>query len=228
MTNQLTASGMVAAVTLSFAVDANAAIYRVSPAETDVLAGTTTSLSAEVETEAGDNVVGFGYFSFAVDLTVTGTAGATATDIANILINETAFDDLLSNSVGFPQGSQYLNIAGVTTDFMPPTFGENVGDITWLFDFDLAVPVTAELGNTITIMPSEGAMENLIANLAFDNVAPQSFGPATLTVVPEPSSATLCLVVAGVAMLTRRRLQAGSSVRTGATKARPPSARVGH
>ena len=206
MNNRLTGLRTAVAVTLLFAAHADAATYWVLPSETDVLAGATTALSVEVETEAGENVVDVGYFSFAIDLTLTGAAGAAGSDISNVVINETDFDDLSSISLGFPQGNQYRGIAGVTTDIFPPTFGETVGDITCLFHFDLMVPVTAELGDTITIIPSEGALENLIANASFDNVAPQTFQPATLTIIPEPSTLTLFgLAAAGTAMFRQRR-----------------------
>ncbi len=186
-------------------VTTEAGMYRIVPSEADVLPGTTISLSAEVLTEVGDNTVGFGYFSFALDLTLSGTAGAVGDDISNLALNVASFDDLLGNSLGFAQGNQYLGVGGVTTDFLAPTFGHNIGDITRLFDFDLTIPVTAQLGDTITITPSEGDLENLIADMSFDNVSPQIFVPTTLTVVPEPSSATLCLVITAVAMLKRRR-----------------------
>jgi hypothetical protein len=204
MTNRITASGMVVAVVFSLAAGADAAIYRVSAGVTDVLAGTTTNLSVEVETEAGDNVVGLGYFSFAVDLALSGTAGATANDISNVLINNTAFDDFSSSNMGFPNDADYLGIAGATTNFSPPTFGYNVGDLTWLFDFDLAVPVAAEVGDKITITPREGVNQNVVAG-SFANVAPQNFQPVTLTVVPEPTTAVLLGILAGAVLRRRRR-----------------------
>lgn len=204
MNNRLTGLRTAVAVTLLFAAVADAATYRVLPSESDVLPGATIGLSVEVETEAGDNVVGFGYFSFAIDLTLTGTAGAMGSDIASILINETDFDDLSGISFGFSQGNQYLGTAGLTTDFLPPTFGYNVGDIAWLFDFELVVPVAAGLGGTIIITPSEGTLENLIASETFANVAPQNFQPATLTVVPEPATGTLFMFLAAIVAYRRR------------------------
>ena len=215
MNNRITGFWASATVSLLLVASADAATYRVLPRETDVLAGTTTGLSVEVETDARDNVVNHGYFSFAIDLTLTGTAGAMGSDIRNILINEVDFDDLSSSSFGFPQGGQYLGIAGMTTDIAPPTFGHNVGDRTWLFDFELTIPETAQLYQTITITPSEGVLENLIANANFDNVSPQNLRPATLTVVPEPSSLILLTVLAGVA-LGRRRARHGSCGRSSA------------
>ena len=197
--------GVATAGLLLGALTTEAGLYGIVPSQADVLPGTTIGLSAEVVTEAGDNVIGIGYFSFALDLTLSGTAGAVGEDISNLALNVASFDDLLGNSLGFAQGDQYLGVAGVTTDIIAPTFGHNVGDITWLFNFDLTIPATAQFGETITITPSEGALENLIASMSFDNVMPQTFEPTTLTVVPEPSSATLCLVIAAVAMLKRRR-----------------------
>ena len=207
MNNRLTGLRTAVAVTLMFAAVADAATYRVLPSETDVLAGATIALSVEVETEAGDNVVGFGYFSFAIDLALTGAPWAMGSVIStdSILINETNFDDLLNISFGFPQGNQYLGIAGVTTDILPPTFGDTAGDITWLLNFELIIPVTAELGDTITITPTEGALENLIANASFDNVAPQHFQPATLTVVPEPTTLTMLIALSAALLAKRRR-----------------------
>jgi len=199
--------GLRAAVvgSLLFTAIADASIYRVMPSDTNVVAGATTGFSVEVETEAGDNVVDVGYFSFAIDLALTGTGGAMGSDVSNVLINETVFDDLSSISIGLAQGSQYLGIAGVTTDFLPPTFGNNAGDITWLFGFDLIIPLAAEPGDTITIIPSEGTLENLIANTTFDNVFPQRFESATLTVVPEPTSLLLLTLGAGVILGARQR-----------------------
>lgn len=179
---------------------ADAATYRVVPSETNVLAGSMTNLAVEVETESGDNVVGFGYFSFAIDMTLSGSAGAAGDHVSGVLINEVDFDDLLSNSVGVPFGNQYLGIAGATTDVTPPNFGSEVGDVTRLFNFNLLIPPAAEYGDTITIVPSEGTLENLIVNETFDNVAPQTYQPAMLTVVPEPTSAVMLFVAASLAV----------------------------
>ncbi len=209
MNNRLMELGAAVAASLLSATFADASIYRVLPSETDVLPGATTTLSVEVETEVGDNALGIGYFSFAIDLTLTGTAGATGSDVSNILINETDFDDLSNISFGLPQGDQYLGVAGVTTDIFPPTFGETAGDITWLFDFELMISAMAEPGDTIMIMPGEGALESLIANGSFDNVAPQTFQPATMTVVPEPTTAALLVTVLALrtVFFPRRRIR---------------------
>lgn len=181
----------------------HAAEYRVIPAETDVFAGEIVNLTVEVETEPGDNLIDVGHFSFAIDLALTGDAGATADDISNIAINEMDFDDLLSNSYGYAAGNQYLDAAGVTTDAFAPNFGSGAGDVIWLFDFDLAIPTDAPLLSTITITPGEGFLESLTVNDFFDPVSPQNFTSATLTVVPEPATALL-LLMAGLQVLSRR------------------------
>lgn len=93
----------------------------------------------------------------------------------------------------------------MTTNIFPPTFGYDVGDMTWLSRFDLTVPTTAQIGDTITITPSEGALENLIVNETFDNVAPQHFRPATVTVVPEPTTAVVLTFLTGAMLRLRRR-----------------------
>ena len=199
MTGGLTRLTAAIAASLVFHAAASAAVYMVLPTDTDVRAGTTTNLSVVVETESGDNVVGSGFFSFALDLAFSGSAGVAGEDVKNVSINETDFDKLLSNQLGHPDGNRYLGVAGVTWNVVPPTFGEKPGDMTWLFDFDLTVPVTAVFGDLIVITPDEGALENLAANGGFDNVAPQRFQPTTLTVVPEPS--TLILVPGLFALL---------------------------
>lgn len=184
---------------------AEGGIYRVVPGESDVLPGSVTTLRVEAVTEEGDNTIGIGLFSFAIDLTVAGTAGADASDISNVVANTGSFDDLSSLSLGFAQGDEYLGIAGLTTDIFPPTFGHVVGDIIPLFTFDLTISDLAMIGDTITITPSEGAVDNLIANPTFDNVAPQMFLPATVTVVPEPTTGLLCLAGACLGVLARKR-----------------------
>jgi hypothetical protein len=204
MRNSIRVFGLALVTFLSVAAAVDAATYRLVPSEAQVRPGTTIGLTAEVETEAGDNMVGIGYFSFAIDLTLTGTTGAMGQDISSILINEADFDDLLNHSSGFPQGNQYLGIAGVTTDILPPTFGYNVGDTTRLFGFDLTVPEMAAFGDTITIAPSEGTLENLIVNDSFDNVVPQNFQPTTLTVVPEPTTAVMLLTIVCTGMAAKK------------------------
>ena len=207
MSNKFGLVGLVAAVLSLPTSAAQAADYRIAGGDALVAPGTTTHLTAEVETNAGDNVVGVGFFSFALDLGLSGSAGVLGTDISGIVLNTTNFDDVLSGSVGVPQGDRYLGIAGLTTDFVAPTFGYNAGDVTRLFDFDLAVPASALMGDTITITPSGGALENLIANTTFDSVRPQNFAPLTLVVVPEPTTASLLLafLALGSSVVWKRR-----------------------
>jgi len=197
----------LAAVLLGIALisaHAEAGMYRVVPGGADVTSGSTVTLHVEAVTELGDNTIGIGLFSFAIELALSGTAGADGSDISNVIVNAGAFDDLSSLSLGFAQGSEYLGIAGVTSDIFPPTFGHHAGDVVSLFSFDLAIPDLAVFGDTITLTPSEGALDNLIANSTFDNVSPQTFEPATLTVVPEPTS-VLILGVGTTLCLVRRR-----------------------
>jgi hypothetical protein len=180
-----------------------AAQYRVVPAAADVLAGETLNLTVEVETESGDNLVGVGHFSFAIDLALTGDAAATGNDISNILINETQWDNTPSNQTGAPLGDEWIGVGGVTTDAFAPNFGDGVGDVIELFTFDLAIPATASPSSTITITPREGLLQNVTVNSTFDPVFPQRFTPATITIVPEPTPALLALAAA--ATLVRRR-----------------------
>lgn len=180
----------------------NAAQYRILPATNNVLAGETLNLAVEVETMSGDNLVGMGHFSFAIDLALTGTAGAVGTDISNIAINELEWDDTLSNQLGSAQANEWIGVGGVTEDAVAPNFGSTVGDVVDLFTFDLTVPADAVLGDTIVITPREGFLQNLTVSDFFDPVEPQTFVPATLTVVPEPSAALLASVA--IAALRRR------------------------
>jgi hypothetical protein len=207
MWNRIGVFGSVVVVVLLATLTAEAADYRIAGGGAEVTPGTITHLTAEVETKAGDNVVGIGFFSFAIDLGLSGSAGARGTDISSIVLNTTNFDDLLSGSVGAPQGDRYLGIAGLTTDLIAPTFGYNTGDVTRLFDFSLTVPASALMGETIIITPSGGALENLIANTTFDSVRPQNFAPLTLVVVPEPTTASLLLafLALGSSVVWKRR-----------------------
>jgi len=182
-----------------------AAEYRIVPAAADVLASDTLNLAVEVETEPGDNLVGVGHFSFAIDLALTGDAGAMGSDISNIVINEIEWDDTSSNQTGTPLGNEWIGVGGVTTDPFAPNFGAGVGDVIELFTFDLTIPATALLSSTITITPSEGLLQNLTVNSTFDPVSPQNFTPATLTVVPEPMSALL-VAMAAVMLVRRQRV----------------------
>lgn len=182
---------------------ANAAEYRILPENTDVLAGETLNFAVEVETMSGDNLVGIGHFSFAIDLTLSGTAGAAGTDIRNIAINQLEWDDTLSNQLGSAQGNEWIGVGGVTEDAVAPNFGSTVGEVVDLFTFDLTVPADASLGDTIVITPAEGFLQNLTVSDFFDPVEPQTFAAATLTVVPEPTTATL-LGFAGLVSFRRR------------------------
>lgn len=205
MKNGLGKLGLVVPLLLYAGTATEAGIYRIVPSEADVVSGATIPLTAEVMTELGDNTVGVGYFSFALDLTISGTAGGTGAHISEVFINEAEFDDLVSNALGFPQGNRYLGVAGATLNLDPPTFGQDAGAVTRLFDFFLTVPEGAAIGDTITITPSEGTLENLIADASFNNVAPQNFQPATLTVIPEPGTLTLVAVSASLLIGRRKR-----------------------
>lgn len=180
-----------------------AAEYRLVPGSGNVLAGDTLNLAVEVETQPGDNLVDVGHFSFAIDLTLTGDAGAVGSDVSNIVINEVAWDDTLSSQFGAAVGDQWIGTGGVTTDAFAPNFGAAVGNVIGLFTFDLTIPVAAPLHSTITITPTEGFLQNLTVNDSFDPVFPQNFAATTLTIVPEPTSALLAVMAA--AMFIRRQ-----------------------
>lgn len=171
-----------------------AGIYRVIPTDLEVEPGTTTQVLMEVETEAGDNTVNRGYFSFAVDLAFSGDAGVQGSNVSNVAINLGAFNDLQNASTGAPFGSIYGDVAGVTTDILRPSFGWHVGDIVRLFSFELTIPNGAANGDTVIITPGEGFLGNRIVSGNFDRVAPQNYMPTTLTVVPEPASALLLII----------------------------------
>jgi hypothetical protein len=157
-----------------------------------------------VETEIGDNVVGAGYYSFAVDLTISGTAGALGSDVSNVEVNTAMFNNVAAASVGHAEAAAYVGIGGATSDLIPPSFGHNVGDVIALFNFDLLVPASAAIGDSITIAPNEGILENLVVG-TFDPVAPQIFVPLHLTVVPEPTTAVLMILGAVLAGKRIRR-----------------------
>ena len=189
-----------------------AATYRIVPSEANVLPDALTSMSVEVETEAGDNLVGVGHYSFAVDLALSGTAAATGSDISNVDINDEPgfFDDLLSNEIGAASGNEFLGTAGVADDPFPPNFGWNIGDVVELFTFDLSIPATAQPGDTVIVTLSEGTLGSHIINDTLDAVAPQLFEAATLTVIPEPH--TLALLIVG-GLVGMRRGGTGRSAR---------------
>ncbi len=182
---------------------AMAAEYRITPSAWDALPGSTVFLGMEAETQTGDNLIGVGHFSFAIDLAVSGTAGAAGSDIGNVVINTSFFDDTFSNSLGAPDGSSYTNIGGVTTDVFAPHYGSALGDVLALFTFDLTVPTTAQMGDTIVLTPSEGFLQSLTVSEFFDPVSPQTFAGTTITVVPEPTS--LVAVLASCVLVLRRR-----------------------
>ena len=183
---------------------ANAAEYRILATDYDVLAGETVTLAVEVETAPGDNLIGVGYFSFAIDLALAGTAGAVGSDIGNIAINESEWDDVASNQLGNPDADGWIGVGGVTMDATAPNFGAALGDVIPLFTFDLTVPVDALPGDTIAITPSEGFLQSLTVSDLFDPVDPQTFAAATLTVVPEPTT-TLLIGLAGLVGILRRK-----------------------
>lgn len=166
---------------------ASGAVVRVMPAVVDVAPGNETRLTVTIETESGDNTVGYGYFSFATDLTVTGPDSVSGSNIGGIEINTTYFDDALNNSLGEPEGNRYVDVAGVTTAVSWPTFGEAVGDIILLFGFDFTVPAEVVPGDaiTITITPGEGFLQTLSANEQLDPVEPERFATATVRVVTD-------------------------------------------
>lgn len=187
-------------VALFAAAQVNAAVYRVSATSAQVLPGDTIPISVEVETETSDNLVGTGHFSFAIDLTVSGTSNVAGDALTDVVINETQWDDTFSNQIGSPSGDQLVGTGGVTTDVFEPNFGSAVGDTVELFTVNLNVPANATEGETIILTPSEGFLENLTVNAVFDSVTPQNFSPFTFVVVPEPS----CALLASILLLIRR------------------------
>jgi len=171
---------------------ASGAVVRVMPAVVDAAPGSESHLTVTIETESGDNTVGYGYFSFATDLTVTGPDSVSGSNIGGVEINTAYFDDALNNSLGGPEGNRYVDVAGVTTAISWPTFGENVGDIILLFGFDFTVPAEVAPGDaiTITITPSEGFLRTLSANEQLDPVEPERFATATIRIVTDGGGGT--------------------------------------
>ena len=78
-------------VLMPLAGDAFGAMYSMTAPATQVLPGETIGLGVQVETEPGDNLVGVGHFSFAIDLDFSGTAGSLAQYVANVTINTIAW-----------------------------------------------------------------------------------------------------------------------------------------
>lgn len=183
---------------------AHAAEYRARVDGAGFFPGATVPVLVEVETQAGDNLIGFGLFSFAIDLHLGGTAGATGAAVSGVSINQVVFNDLASNRVGMPAADRFVGTAGVTTDVIAPNAGSSIGDVTRLFDFNLRIPADAQAGDTITLLPAQGALENLTVNDNFDPVSPQRFIMTTITVIPEPGIVALCALALG---LRRRALQ---------------------
>lgn len=190
-------------VVLWTGASAQSAEYRIL-SESVALPGSLASMRAEVETYAGDNLIGFGHFSFAVDLAFAGDAGVRGSAVRNIVMNVAVFDDVLSNQLGGPSEARYLGMGGVTTDVIWPNPGAGIGDIVELFTFDLLIPEAAQVGQTVTIMPSEGFLQNVVANDNFDPVAPQTFAAAHMTIVPEPGTLAF-LFLGGLAFWRRAR-----------------------
>lgn len=188
---------MALALTALPARDALATDYRVLANSDEAFPGQQFALWLVANTVQNDNVIGYGYLSFATDLTFSGNASIPGTAVGNVAINTNIFNDSLSNSNGHAQGNQYVGVAGVTTDLNAPNPGAYVGDIVRLFDFTITVPLSTAPGTSFIIMPSEGFLQNLTVNPNFDPVSPQTFQPLTITIVPEPAN----LILIGVMSL---------------------------
>ena len=197
--------GICALVLVLACGSAFAADYRLVPASPDVEAGETISLTVEVVTQSGDNLVGSGHFAFAIDLSFNGTAEVGPDAISALLLNQTVFSDVESGFLGTIDGSQLKGVGGASLDAFGPNAGASVGDIVQLFSFSLSVPAAAPLGSTITITPSEGRLQNVTVNDMLDRVSPQTFSSTNLVVIPEPASLVL---LAAASLLARRRRRA--------------------
>lgn len=160
--------------------------YRVMALSEEAFPGQQFAAWLLAETMPNDNVVGYGLYSFAIDMSFSGSAIIPGSAVGNVIINTSVFNDSFSNSIGHAQGNQYVGIAGVTTDLAAPNPGANVGDVVRLFDFSIGVPLSAVPGTSFTIAPSEGFLQNLTVNPNFDPVNPQTFASLTIAIVPEP------------------------------------------
>ncbi len=194
--------GVGIAILGAAAMQVDAAIYRVVPAQVDAPAGDTLVFTAEVETEAGDNTIGNGYLSFAIDLTVSGSTGAAGGSVHGVTVNQQAFP--LSNLLGSAVGQQYRGVGGVV-NFVGPRIGAVAGQVVDLFDFNLTVPLSAIDGDTILIMPGESPPRNLVNVTGFPPVSVQAFEGVLINVVPEPATSLLMLSALGVGAMVRRR-----------------------
>ncbi|MBX3394160.1 MAG: hypothetical protein KF841_02210 [Phycisphaerae bacterium] len=176
----------------------NAADYEVSALfggqSPTAVPGAVVQLRVLARTQQGDNLVGAGHVAFAIDLELSGSLNLSATAISNVDLNAVVFNNLVLSSAGLAQGNHYVGTSGITTDLIPPNPGSVVGDVVRLFDFDLTIPATAQIGQFLTITPSEGDRGNVAATMDFASVFPQEFVPATVFIVPEPAVLTpICL-----------------------------------
>jgi hypothetical protein len=176
----------------------------VLPSSAEVEAGEPFTVTIQVETKAGDNLVGCGHFAFAIDLSFLGSAGVGPDAVSGLQLNETVFGDVQSSFLGTIEGNQLKGVGGASLDAFGPNAGASVGDIVQLFSFSLNVPAAAPLGSTITISPSEGRLQNVTVNDMFDRVSPQTFSSANLVIIPEPASLIL-LAVSSLLALRRRQ-----------------------
>ncbi len=197
-------SGRICALALVLACgSAFAADYQVLPSSAEVQPGELFTVTIQVETKTGDNLVGYGHFAFAIDLSFLGSAGVGPDAMSALQLNETVFDDVQSNFAGTIDGNRLKGVGGASLNAFGPNAGASVGDTVQLFSFTLSVPATAPLDSTITITPAEGRLQNVTVNDMFDRVSPQTFSSASFVVIPEPAG--LILLAAGSLRVFRRR-----------------------
>jgi hypothetical protein len=162
----------------------------------------------EVLTEPGDNTIDAGgYFSFAIDMDFGGTAGIVGADVWDVQINHALFDDVQSSFTGQPQGASYTGVSAATTSAVPMTFGYTAGDIVSLFTFQLDIPASAMVGQTLTITPSEGFLQNVVVATPPDmpeQVDPQNFMVYSGLIIPEPGSMFVLLTGSGALLILRQ------------------------